>query len=171
MSIRFFIFSTNSYAKNPGLPPDFFVPLCTVQHSGCDFSCILPAPARKGGRSPGETGASSSRGQGAFHRRGGKQKPKPPSDAGFHLRGGKQKPKPPSDEGGGPKGRRERFRCIIIFALRENGTGLSPPVNFVDSPLVRGGQGVSFQKTASLEGAEGGCLKPASSEGAEGGLR
>ena len=89
-----------------------------------------------------------------FHLRGGKRNPKPPSDEGFHLRGGKQKRKPPSDEGGGPKGRRERFRCIILSALRENGTGLSPPVNFVDSPLVRGGRGVSFQKPASSEGAE-----------------
>ena len=68
------------------------------------------------------------------------ENPRPPSDEGFHLRGGKQKPKPPSDEGGGPKGRRERFRCIIFPALRESETGVSPPVSFAASPLVRGGQ-------------------------------
>ena len=83
------------------------------------------------------------------------ENPRPPSDEGFHLRGGKQKPKPPSDEGGGPKGRRERFRCMILPALRKNGTGVSPPVSFADSPLVRGGQGGSVQKPASSERAKG----------------
>ena len=55
--------------------------------------------------------------------------------------------KPPSDEGGG---KNRRFltegekSCKISPALWENETGLSPPVNSVDSPLVRGGQGVGI---------------------------
>ena len=80
-----------------------------------------------------------------------------------------RKPKPPSDEGGGPKGRRERFRCTILPALRENETGLSPPVSFADSPLVRGGQGVSSQKTASSEGAKGWVFKACPVRGSHGG--
>ena len=66
-----------------------------------------------------------------------------------------RKPKPPSDEGGGPKGRRERKTARFLPALRENDTGLSPPVSCAASPRVRGGQGVSFQKTASSEGGQG----------------
>ena len=82
-----------------------------------------------------------------------------------------ENPKPPSDEGGGPKGRRERKAARFLPALRENETGLSPPVSFADSPLVRGGQGWVSKTCLVRGGQRGGCLKSASSEGAEGGVR
>ena len=47
--------------------------------------------------------------------------------------------KPPSDEGGAPKGRRERKCCVFSRTPCKTQALFSPPVNFADSPLVRGG--------------------------------
>ena len=55
------------------------------------------------------------------------EKPFALSAFGSSPRGAKGERKPPSDEGGGPKGRRERFRCTILSALREKrNQALSP---------------------------------------------